>query len=148
MSEVIKTISNIRSVRVLARELGFETFNDVVMKFNEVLAEMKAEQEKEEKRKADLDAAVAAALANIPEELRDDVLARIAGTVAPQGDAPKQKQVRKERGPAEVIKCKVKDQIVEVKMAGKVNDDLKVIMDAAGYTTKQRKQFVEKFRIE
>jgi len=148
MSEVIKTISNIRSVRVLARELGFEAFNDVVLKFNEVLAELQSEHEKEAKRKADLDAAVQAALSNIPEELRDEVLARIAGTVAPQGDAPKQKKPRKERGPSEVIKCKVKDQIIEVKMAGKVNDELKAIMDDAGFTAKQRKLFVEKFKVE
>lgn len=148
MSEVIKTISNIRSVRVLARELGFEAFSDIVEKFNTVLAEIKDEHDKEEKRKADLDAAVTAALANIPEELRDDVLARIAGTVQPVGDAPKQRKPRKERAPSETVKVKVKDQIIEVKMAGKVNDELKAIMDDAGFTTKQRKEFVEKFKVE
>ncbi|WP_421293012.1 hypothetical protein [Aeromonas veronii] len=147
MSEVIKTITNIRSVRVLARELGFEAFSDIVEKFIAVQAEMQEEFEKEEKRKAALDAAVQAALANIPEELREEVLARIAGTVAP-ADGTKERKPRKERTPSETIKCKVRDQIIEVKMAGKVNDDLKKIMEDAGFTTKERKQFVEKFKVE
>ncbi|HEH9441870.1 TPA: hypothetical protein SIA39_003938 [Aeromonas sobria] len=145
MSEVIKTITNIRSVRVLARELGFEAFSDIVEKFIAVQAEMQEEFEKEEKRKAALDAAVQAALANIPEELRDEVLARIAGTVPAEGT--KEKKPRKERV-SETVKVKVKDQIIEVKMAGKVNDDLKKIMEDAGFTTKERKQFVEKFKVE
>lgn len=145
--EVIKTITNIRSVRVLARELGFEAFSDIIEKFMTVQAEMQEEFEKEAKRKEALDKAVEAALANIPEDLRDEVLARIAGTVAP-ADGTKEKKPRKERGPSEVIKCKVRDQIIEVKMAGKVNDELKAIMDDAGFTAKQRKQFVEKFKVE
>ncbi|CAJ1845088.1 hypothetical protein [Aeromonas hydrophila] len=143
--EVIKTITNIRSVRVLARELGFEAFSDIIEKFMTVQAEMQEEFEKEVKRKEALDAAVEAALANIPEDLRDEVLARIAGTVAP-ADGTKEKKPRKERV-SETVKVKVKDQIIEVKMAGKVNDDLKKIMEDAGFTTKERKQFVEKFKI-
>lgn len=144
--EVIKTITNIRSVRVLARELGFEAFSDIIEKFMTVQAEMQEEFEKEVKRKEALDAAVEAALANIPEDLRDEVLARIAGTVAP-ADGTKEKKPRKERV-SETVKVKVKDQIIEVKMAGKVNDDLKKIMEDAGFTTKERKQFVEKFKVE
>ncbi|MFQ2906563.1 hypothetical protein ACK3YP_04960 [Aeromonas allosaccharophila] len=144
MSEVIKTITNIRSIRVLARELGFEAFSDIIEKFNAVQDEMREEFEKEAKRKEALDAAVEAALANIPEDLRDEVLARIAGTVAPADG----KTERKQRAPSETIKCKVRDQIIEVKMAGKVNDDLKKIMEDAGFTTKERKQFVEKFKVE
>lgn len=146
MSEVIKTITNIRSIRVLARELGFEAFSDIIEKFNAVQDEMREEFEKEAKRKEALDAAVEAALANIPAELRDEVLARIAGTVAP-ADGIKEKKPRKERV-SETVKVKVKDQIIEVKMAGKVNDELKAIMEDAGFTTKERKQFVEKFRVE
>lgn len=146
MSEVIKTITNIRSIRVLARELGFEAFSDIIEKFNAVQDEMREEFEKEAKRKEALDAAVEAALANIPAELRDEVLARIAGTVAPV-DGTKEKKPRKERV-SETVKVKVKDQIIEVKMAGKVNDELKAIMEDAGFTTKERKQFVEKFRVE
>ncbi|HHQ4530791.1 TPA: hypothetical protein ACSP1Y_004626 [Aeromonas hydrophila] len=146
MSEVIKTITNIRSIRVLARELGFEAFSDIIEKFNAVQDEMREEFEKEAKRKEALDAAVEAALANIPAELRDEVLARIAGTVAP-ADGTKEKKPRKERV-SETVKVKVKDQIIEVKMAGKVNDELKAIMEDAGFTTKERKQFVEKFRVE
>ncbi|CAJ1838985.1 hypothetical protein HLBENOHH_02046 [Aeromonas dhakensis] len=144
--EVIKTITNIRSIRVLARELGFEAFSDIIEKFNAVQDEMREEFEKEAKRKEALDAAVEAALANIPEDLRDEVLARIAGTVAPT-DGTKEKKPRKERV-SETVKVKVKDQIIEVKMAGKVNDDLKKIMEDAGFTTKERKQFVEKFKVE
>ncbi|WEE28293.1 hypothetical protein [Aeromonas hydrophila] len=146
MSEVIKTITNIRSIRVLARELGFEAFSDIIEKFNAVQDEMREEFEKEAKREEALDAAVEAALANIPAELRDEVLARIAGTVAP-ADSTKEKKPRKERV-SETVKVKVKDQIIEVKMAGKVNDELKAIMEDAGFTTKERKQFVEKFRVE
>ncbi|WP_429078313.1 hypothetical protein [Aeromonas veronii] len=144
--EVIKTITNIRSIRVLARELGFEAFSDIIEKFMTVQAEMQEEFEKEVKRKEALDKAVEAALANIPEDLRDEVLARIAGTVAP-ADGTKEKKPRKERV-SETVKVKVKDQIIEVKMAGKVNDELKAIMEDAGFTTKERKQFVEKFRVE
>ncbi|MGE6114007.1 hypothetical protein ACLHZ0_19785 [Aeromonas salmonicida] len=145
--EVIKTITNIRSIRVLARELGFEAFSDIIEKFKTVQEEMREEFEKEAKRKEALDAAVEAALANIPAELRDEVLARIAGTVAPaSGEAPKKE--RKQRAPSETIKCKVKDQIIEVKMAGKVNDELKAIMEDAGFTTQERKQFVAKFRVD
>lgn len=144
--EVIKTITNIRSIRVLARELGFEAFSDIIEKFKSVQDEMREEFEKEAKRKEALDKAVEAALANIPEDLRDEVLARIAGTVAP-ADGTKEKKPRKERV-SETIKVKVKDQIIEVKMAGKVNDDLKKIMEDAGFTTKERKQFVEKFKVE
>lgn len=56
MSEVIKTITNIRSIRVLARELGFEAFSDIIEKFNAVQDEMREEFEKEAKRKEALDA--------------------------------------------------------------------------------------------
>lgn len=145
MSEVIKTISNIRSVRVLARELGYEAFSDIVEKFMTVQAEIQEEFEKEAKRKEALDKAVEEALANIPAELRDEVLARIAGTVAPV-EGTKERKPRKERAPSETVKVKVKDQIIEVKMAGKVNEELKKIMEDAGFTTKQRKEFVEKFK--
>lgn len=146
MSEVIKTISNIRSVRVLARELGFEAFSDIVEKFMTVQAEMQEEFEKEAKRKEALDKAVEDALANIPAELRDEVLARIAGTVAPV-EGTKERKPRKERAPSETVTVKVKDQIIDVKMAGKVNEELKKVMEDAGFTTKQRKEFVEKFKI-
>lgn len=146
MSEVIKTISNIRSVRVLARELGHEAFKDIVEKFNTVLGEIHEEFEKEAKRQEALDSAVQAALASIPEDMRDEVLARIAGTVAPASEAPKKE--RKQRAPSETVTCKVKDQTIQVKMAGKVNDELKAIMKDAGFKTTERKQFVEKFRVQ
>ncbi|CAJ1806877.1 hypothetical protein [Aeromonas veronii] len=147
-NEVLKTISNIRSVRVLARELGFEAFSDIVEKFMTVQAEMQAEVEKEQKQKAALDEAVQNVLQNIPSDLKDAVLAHIASTVQVPTEGTKERKTRKERAPSETVTVKVKDQIIEVKMAGKVNEDLKKIMEDAGFTTKERKQFVEKFRVE
>jgi DNA-binding protein H-NS len=141
--EVIKVITNIRSIRVLARELGFEAISDIIEKFKSVQDEMREDFEKEAKRQAEVDAFIA----SIPEDLRADIVARFNGVVpAAGGDAPKKE--RKQRAPSETITCKVKDQIIEVKMAGKVNDELKAIMEDAGFTTQERKQFVEKFRID
>ncbi|MBS4707290.1 hypothetical protein J4G57_05205 [Aeromonas caviae] len=143
MSEVIKTITNIRSVRVLARELGFETFQDVVEKFNSVFAEMQAEQEKEEKRKAELDAAVEAALANIPENMREAVLARIAGTVDAKAPVEaKEKGTRTVQPPVQVV---VDGKEFTVKMAGKIPTELAEVMKANGFETKQRIEFAAKF---
>lgn len=142
MSEVIKTITNIRSVRVLARELGFETFQDVVEKFNSVLNEMKADHEKEAKRQAELDEKVEELLANIPEDLRDDVLARIAGTVQPKAPEAKEKGTRTVQPPVQVV---VDGKEFTVKMAGKIPTELAEVMKANGFETKQRIEFAAKF---
>lgn len=144
-TETVKLISNIRSVRVLARELGFEAFTAIVEKFNEVHEEMKKEFEAEANKKAALDKAVQEFMANIPEDLKADVLARIAETALPLVEA-KEGKVRKERV-SETITVKVKDQVLDIKMSGKVPTEIAKIMEEAGYTTKERKQFVEKFKV-
>ncbi|ASX13049.1 hypothetical protein CK627_20805 [Aeromonas dhakensis] len=144
MSEVIKTVTNIRSVRVLARELGFDTFADVVDKFNSVFAEMQAEHEKEAKRQAELDEKVEELLANIPEDLREDVLARIAGTVQPKAPAEaKEKGTRTVQPPVEVV---VDGKEYTVKMAGKIPTELAAVMKAKGFETKDRIKFAEQFK--
>ncbi|PKQ78113.1 H-NS family histone-like protein [Aeromonas sobria] len=144
-TETVKLISNIRSVRVLARELGFEAFAAIVEKFNEVHQEMKKDFEAEANKKAALDKSIQEFMANIPEDLKADVLARIAETALPQVEA-KEGKVRKERV-SETITVKVKDQVLDIKMSGKVPTEIAKIMEEAGFTTKERKQFVEKFKV-
>ncbi|MCS3766199.1 DNA-binding protein H-NS [Aeromonas hydrophila] len=147
MSEVIKAITNIRTIRVLARELGYETFKSVVEKFNEVQAELDADIKAEQDRQAKLDKAVEEALANIPAELRDDVLARIAGTVdtsAPKAPkAAKEKATRNVQPPVVVV---VDGKEHTVKMAGKIPTELAAVMKAKGFETKDRIAFAEKFK--
>lgn len=146
--EIIKLFSKLTTVQKFAAEVGYESFKDITEKFNEVLDELKEEKNKEEKKLAEYKQTVEKLLENVPEHLREEFRLKLTATPAVETKEKKERKERKQRAPSEVITVKVKDQVFDVKMAGKVNDDLKIIMEEAGFTTKERKEFVEKFRIE
>ncbi|MFA7258070.1 MAG: hypothetical protein WC013_00980 [Aeromonas bestiarum] len=146
--EIIKLFSKLTTVQKFAAEVGYESFKDITEKFNEVLDELKEEKSKEEKKLAEYKQTVEKLLENVPEHLREEFRLKLTATPAVETKEKKERKERKQRAPSEVITVKVKDQVFDVKMAGKVNDDLKVIMEEAGFTTKERKEFVEKFRVQ
>jgi len=144
--EIIKLFSKLTSVQKFAAEVGYESFCDITNKFNEVLDGLKEEKSKEEKKQEEYKKTVEKLLENVPEHLREEF--RLKLTATPAVETERGRKERKQRAPSEVITVKVKDQVFDVKMAGKVNDDLKIIMEEAGFTTKERKEFVEKFRVQ
>ncbi|HHW4401475.1 hypothetical protein [Aeromonas veronii] len=143
VEEIIKVITSQRRVRPLARELGYDAFSAVIDTFIAVQDEMKEEYDREQREAAAKKAELEKVLNSIPEDLRASVVAALSGSVQAEG-APK---ARGPRGPSAVHTVKVGDKVLQVAMAGKVNDELKAVMEAQGFTTKQRKEFVEKFKV-
>lgn len=142
--DVIKAISNRRSVAALAKKLGYENFHAIVETFLAVSAELEQEHRKEAQREEELNKAIEAALQSIPADLREKAIAKIAATKTAQ---PESAAPRKARA-SNIETVVVKGETIEVKMSGKVNEQLKQIMEDAGFTTKERKQFVEKFKAQ
>lgn len=142
VEDIIKVITSQRRVRPLARELGYDAFSSVIDTFIAVQDEMKDEHDREQRAAAAKKAELEKVLNSIPEDLRASVVAALSGSIQAEG-APK---VRGPRGPSAVHTVKVGDKVLQVAMAGKVNDELKAVMEAQGFSTKQRKEFVEKFK--
>jgi hypothetical protein len=143
VEEIIKVITSQRRVRPLARELGYDAFSSVIDTFIAVQDEMKDEHDREQRAAAAKKAELEKVLNSIPEDLRASVVAALSGAVQAESSTSK---ARKPRGPSVVHTVKVGDKVLQVAMAGKVNDELKAVMEAQGFSTKQRKEFVEKFK--
>lgn len=140
----LKKLLNQRTVSKLAEEMGYEVFKEVTEKFNVAFEELDAEFKKEQSRLEKLDAALKVALEAIPEEIRDDVVARIKGT--PLAAAPKEKKEKATRN-VKVFNIQTPDMTapIAVTMSGRVTADIQKLMDDHGCAT--RKELVKKFGV-